>query len=91
LFVKIRDTLCTWPITADNHDPEVVDLLRLSEEPRSPVDYVELANAVDHGRVASFRLQVGELEGERLLDAHLLLDNGNGVITVLSFVQTANL
>ncbi len=83
--------LHTWPITTDNHDPEVVDLLRLSEEPGCPVDDIELANAVHHGRVASFRFEVGKLKCKWFLDPHLFLDDGNRVVTVLAFIQTTNL
>ena len=55
------------------------------------MDDVELADAVDHGRVPLFRLEIGELEGERLLDPNLLLDHGNRVVAILALVQSANL
>ena len=52
---------------------------------------VVLADAVDHGSVLRVRLQVRELEGERLLNPDLLFKNGNRVIMVIAFVQTTNL
>ena len=52
---------------------------------------VVLADAVDHGSVLRVRLQVRELEGERLLNPDLLFKNGNRVIMVIAFVQTTHL
>ena len=81
----------TGPVTADNHHSEAGDVLRLCHEGGGPVDNVVLADAVDHGRVALLRLEIGELESERLLDPDLLLDHGHRVVAILALVQSANL
>ena len=70
---------------------QYLDLVVLVVVPGRAMNDVILADAVDHGSVLRVRLQVRELEGERLLDPDLLLKNGNGVIMVIAFVQTTNL
>ena len=77
----------TRPVAAEDHHPEAGDVLRLGDELRRPVDDVELANAVDHRRVAGLGFEAREGEGERLFDPDFLLDDCDGVVTVVTLVQ----